>query len=271
MNYYKYDIEKLKDKNSFIKNASLYYNKFVFKELVVLNNKITSKSFKKSLKEIRERYKDVLISIIKNLFESSKSGSDSLQEIINSLRKIRENFINSLKQRYIILSYTLEVKTPFLIGAGIPSIDEIGFYWLRNYGIPVIPGTSIKGCFKSCLLDVLKDYLEEIFGTEDKMGKVIFLDAIPLGEICLGIDFQTPHFQKYYIDNKPPNDVYNPVPLSFLHVSKGRFRLDILIDKDEGNIADKIKNHIKIFLEEYGVGAKTSMGYGRFKIINQNS
>ncbi|KAF2956647.1 hypothetical protein AS160_04435 [Marinitoga sp. 38H-ov] len=273
-----------------IKNSSLYYDKFVFSEkrLMEKDNTISDeinrvlngdtrneniKNNRNKLKrdlasrkiddvlerQIKERYKDILINI----------ATRELKEKIELAKRLRINMIKSLKNRYRILSYEIYTKTPFLIGAGIPSIDEVGFYWSRNLGLPIIPGTTLKGAFRKFLELKNSTFIDSIFGKEDNKGDAIFLDTIPIDNIELGKEFQAPHFQNYYSKNKAPNDIYNPVPINYLSVFKGKFRLDIIIEKNNDEIFKEIESNIKEFLEFYGLGAKTSMGYGRFNISRQ--
>lgn len=294
-----------------IKNSSLYYDKFVFKEKrimesrknissrinEILNGNTKNVNIKKNIrklqdlddfyyldlkhiedikklakekdiqkvidKQIKERYKDILIKIATN--------SNDLFEKIKTLKRTRERMIKSISKRYRVVSFSeVYAKTSFLIGAGIPSIDEIGFYWSRNFGIPIIPGSTLKGAFRNYLEEIGEKYVEELFGTDEKRGSAIFLDVIPIDKITLAIEYQTPHFQKYYMDNKVPNDIYNPIPLSFLTVSSGKFRVDIILNNENYFELEKtLKIHLKEFLENYGLGAKSSSGYGRFKIENQ--
>nr|WP_280999436.1 type III-B CRISPR module RAMP protein Cmr6 [Marinitoga aeolica] len=287
-----------------IKNSSLYYDKFVFSERRIMekdnttvneiNNILKGNTGDKNIKKNKNELKNIntlfILNNTKDIRDLAKGEKEKVLEkhikqryknilkdlVIKDLCKkieltknIRHNMISSLKNRYDIISYKIYTKTPFLVGAGIPSIDEIGFYWSRNLGLPIIPGTTIKGAFRKYLESEKSTFIKEIFGEEDKKGKVSFLDAVPINDIELGIEYQTPHFQKYYNGNQPPNDVYNPVPLNFLSVFKGKFRVDIIIERNNNNIVEEIQSNFKNFIEYYGLGAKTSMGYGRFKINGQ--
>jgi CRISPR-associated protein Cmr6 len=94
------------------------------------------------------------------------------------------------------------------------------------------------------------------------------MEAIPVDKFELMQEFQTPHFGDYYSSNKVPNDVHNPVPLNFISVKEGStYRFDFLTKNPDENIAKEIEKHFKIILEYIGIGSKTSMGYGRFRNI----
>jgi CRISPR-associated protein Cmr6 len=77
------------------------------------------------------------------------------------------------------------------------------------------------------------------------------------------MEYQTPHFTKYYMDNRPPNDVYNPSPISFIVVKEGQYRFDFVSKKED--TLNSVKELFSDFLKFYGIGAKTSNGFGRFK------
>lgn len=113
---------------------------------------------------------------------------------------------------------------------------------------------------------------QKIFGTQDKKGEVIFLDAVieSLDRRSMAKDIMTPHYSNYYSDNKtPPKDSLFPVPISFLTMEKVKFNFYFLGKDDE--ILDKIWNGCNGWLaealKEKGIGAKTSVGYGYFQNI----
>ncbi|HOO75055.1 MAG TPA: type III-B CRISPR module RAMP protein Cmr6 [Tepiditoga sp.] len=219
----------------------------------------------KTLEYTRKKYKN-------NLKEDLKSGL-KYQETMNYLNNVREKMILSYKKRNIT-TITGNYKTivPLLIGIGIPSIDEIGFVWSRNYGLPYIPSSSIKGAFRNYIKNLENDFSEKeklIFGSdssESEAGNVYFFDAIPVRNIKLLKDIETPHFSDYYEKGNTPNDTENPKPIQFLSLEKNiSFRFDFVIKDKKEEIKDFIEKHFPFFLENYGLGAKTSMGYGRFK------
>lgn len=108
----------------------------------------------------------------------------------------------------------------------------------------------------------------DIFGTQEKKGKVIFFDAYPVGNINLKIDIMNPHYSGYYNESKPPADWQKPNPIKFLTVEKTKFQF-FLASKDTNRDIDLLCHTIKALkqaLKEQGVGAKTSLGYGLFDV-----
>ena len=140
--------------------------------------------------------------------------------------------------------------------------------------------------------DILRHKL--LFGTQNFKGLLIFLDAYPEIQDNQGIfelDVMTPHYSGYYTKDQAPGDWENPKPIVFLTVKNGitfcfnvlfdEFRAkEILKDKNFSQevrkiieewlinssiLSNLVKNWIEDALKEYGVGAKTRLGYGIFE------
>lgn len=100
-----------------------------------------------------------------------------------------------------------------------------------------------------------------IFGSQSVKGSLIVFDAFP--EIFKGfdIDIMNPHYPEYYQGNEPPADWQNPTPIKFLAIPKGtRFNFYFL------NPYEHLETDLKNALSVFGIGAKTSLGYGIFSI-----
>ncbi|GAB6175576.1 hypothetical protein JCM16814_04670 [Desulfobaculum senezii] len=196
------------------------------------------------------------------------------------------------------LSFEATTTSRFVTGMGLPHPKENGFSWMRPYGVPYIPGSSLKGMLRAWLesdwcdwgchrdtrdSDETKDpkaeekercsRLKKLFGTAGQMGEIVFMDVIPSGnKVQLAMDVMTPHYGPYYgasdgdLPNNPPADWYDPVPIQFLTVEAGqKFRIDLLLPQEkavDGDIGEKLREG----LELYGIGAKTSSGFGRFAL-----
>jgi CRISPR-associated protein Cmr6 len=145
--------------------------------------------------------------------------------------------------------------------------------------------------------DILKHKL--LFGTQKFKGLLVFLDAYPEiqnNQQIFELDVMTPHYQGYYTKNQVPGDWENPNPIPFLTVKKGiTFCFNVLFDKfraeriltlkddefpnvnvakeiikewlsnDFSKISQDVKEWIEEALTEFGVGAKTRLGYGIFE------
>lgn len=156
------------------------------------------------------------------------------------------------------------------LGLGIESVLEIGCRLHSTYGVPVIPGSSLKGA--------LRAYLESdarytaaakfLFGELEGAGFADVYDGWwdPSGNNSgLAPDVITVHHQKYYAGKAAPVDFESPVPVPFLTVT-GKFYFAIRTPNESWDRF--VTGALKELLEKRGIGAKRSSGYGRFKFAS---
>jgi CRISPR-associated protein Cmr6 len=192
-----------------------------------------------------------------------------------------------------IHSFELTVIYPgLLIGSGIPHESntegefKIGFSFDYTTGLPVIPGSSVKGLLRSAFQQAEGEYIRylldkkpsidigalerEIFEGETIVHgekkviplykRDIFFDAVMIKvsnsqDKFLAEDYITPH-------RSPFED---PVPLLFLKVLPRvtflfQFRLHPGIIS-----AEQKKVLFEHIIRDSGIGAKTNVGYGKFE------
>lgn len=170
------------------------------------------------------------------------------------------------------------------IGLGNESVYENGFTFHPTYGIPYLPGTSLKGMTRHWAIANGKDknLIEQIFGNENRpdikteeirQGRIIFFDAYPtqLEQCMLQPDIMNNHYPDYYEGKKPPADWLSPRPIFFLTMKKVEFRFLLGViprggaqDEDK-TLLDTAKEWLENALFESGIGAKTAVGYGRMR------
>jgi len=226
------------------------------------------------------------------------------EDFINSIEIRKKQIIKQLqKEGYHLENFPLSISWRLVIGLGASHPQKTSMTLHHIYGIPYIPGSAIKGVTRHWAVlkfadnnkkdnekfeDAIKRIAEalesgddlnievdkvtfkdliEIFGTQEKQGKVIFFDAYPVGEIKLKIDIMNPHYPKYYSEGQPPTDWQNPVPIKFLTVENTKFAF-YLASKTKDDPNKKLLNIAKELLLEaiknYGIGARTLLGYGIF-------
>lgn len=171
------------------------------------------------------------------------------------------------------------------IGLGNESVYENGFTFHPTYGIPYLPGTSLKGMTRHWAVANGKDkkLIEQIFGNENRpdiktedirQGRIIFFDAYPaeLKESMLQPDIMNNHYPEYYEGKKPPADWLSPRPIFFLTMKEVEFRFLLGViprggAQEEGDkkLLDTAKKWLENALFESGIGAKTAVGYGRMR------
>ena len=115
----------------------------------------------------------------------------------------------------------------------------------------------------------------KVFGDQKQAGKVVFLDAFPGKDVTIKLDIMNPHYPKYYSGDEAPTDWQNPTPIKFLTVENTSFNFALALNKKETDqnqnkidsdpaMLDVAEKWLKKALENHGVGAKTSVGYGYF-------
>jgi len=176
-------------------------------------------------------------------------------KIVENYCETISNFIKNLNSK----SFTSKITYRLLIGSEV-SVYETSIRLHHIYGIPFIPSTAIKGVVKSYLeLENKFDNYIDLFGTQEKEGKIIFFDAFPTSKPNIKIDIMNPHYGDYYNKDKAPTDDKNPIPINFLTVEDTTFQF-LIASKEEID-----KSFITLFeeaLQNHGIGAKTAVGYG---------
>lgn len=194
---------------------------------------------------------------------------------------------------------SLRTSGRLVIGLGAQNVLEAGLRLHQTYGVPVIPGSALKGLAAHYCHDVWGDwgnsnageqsrgfrnpgltpeegkYHKLLFGQTDDGGVIAFHDAWLApeslaqdgGAVCL--DVMTPHHPKWQTDQLPPSDFDSPNPVTFLAV-QGRFHVRVSwvgpcetpepLARQWTDLAFKL---LKSALADWGVGGKTNSGYGR--------
>lgn len=203
--------------------------------------------------------------------------------------------------------FELELVSRLLVGHGNPSGSEVGLTLHHTWGVPMIPGSAIKGvlahhiaehygdrddperkAWAGVLYDEARiqagpgDHYRTIFGAPASReepegasrGKLVFHDALYVpgstaDDKPLARDVLTVHNKKYYDakGNHFPNDYDDPNPVAFLTVRPGA-RFCFVIE-GEAEWLDIAESLLREALDESGVGGKTSLGYGRFRRVER--
>ncbi len=202
----------------------------------------------------------------------------------------REHALRQLAHTWI---FELETKQRTIVGIGAATPWENSITLQRPWGVPIVPGTALKGVAAAYAHKRLEDekwrrrpekkqegggdWHNLLFGTTEERGLICFHDALWMhdkGAITCGLhlDTITVHHPTYYQKgSEPPADWDTPTPIPFLSFG-GKLVSAITWC---GGLADEetITRWLEIayeFLEkaltEEGVGAKTSSGYGRMSI-----
>ncbi len=158
---------------------------------------------------------------------------------------------------------------------------DISLAWDPILDLPYIPASSIKGVvrsyFKNKEIKIDNLGVDNLLGEgEEKghVGYVIFLDAYPVDceSTLLEPDVITPHYKEAMDETS-----VRPTPIVFPTIAPGTkicfpIAINTKQNKRLGNmsIVNKLIKSIAEALEE-GIGAKTSLGYGRIKIEKEQA
>ncbi len=169
-----------------------------------------------------------------------------------------------------------------VVGLGGETVLETDLTLHHLYGIPYIPGSALKGLTRAYATSEAEEghvskkieeddkTIQRIFGSQERAGSVIFFDAMPVnGYFAFDLDIMNAHYPDYYGQNKAPTNDQNPNPVTFLTVTDTvfMFALAPVVRKTKQDV-DQAKKWLKKALAKYGVGGKTSAGYGYFTDIH---
>lgn len=178
-------------------------------------------------------------------------------------------------------TFDLTLDWRMVVGLGGETVLETDLTLNHLYGIPYIPGSALKGLtrgyvtgevFPSKDIEHDNEIVKRIFGSQEHAGTVVFFDAMPTnGTAKFALDIMNPHYPDYYGKGAPPTNDQSPNPITFLTVAETTFAF-ALAPRSGNSQYMKDVEQTKIWLQEalqkYGVGGKTSAGYGYFKNVH---
>ncbi|WP_028885417.1 type III-B CRISPR module RAMP protein Cmr6 [Teredinibacter turnerae] len=247
------------------------------------------------------------------------SSKQNFIEQFETLEKSATEYLRqfSLKQMALVESLggiwfvaQLQENAVFITGTGNPHPLENGFLWHPTLDNPYVPGSAVKGLFRSWLETELgygaeasatpdedKADLKRYFGSDSKsnasgknsqVGELVFFDAIPIASPALKAEVMTPHMGQYYVKGTDKNEVgkpdavpadwHNPIPIPMLVMSKGKFLFSVApragLADDAKNTLSEERPSLAIALQNSlryaGLGAKTATGFGRFTVDEES-
>ena len=159
----------------------------------------------------------------------------------------------------------------FVTGLGRSHPVENGFAWHPTLGTPYLPGSSMKGLVRAWAInDAVPtpgcDTITRLLGDAGTSGSIGFLDAVPTAPVRLEADVMTPHYAEWTA-SRPPGDWRSPVPIPFLVTAGETPFLFGLVPRRTVSSKDLaiVSGWLSSALTWAGAGAKTAVGYGRFR------
>lgn len=220
----------------------------------------------------------------RNTLEKAISIMQVIQK--DSLEVVRRRY-KTLEKVYESLGYGFKKMEARLLYRGLVGVGEgfgrlafeVGLSWDPILQLPLFPGSSIKGATRVIAEAVVRgeediggirmerNDVERIFGYSERgraaMGTVIFHDAYPIepgyNGLILEPDVITPIYKDQIEEHKA-----SPTPIPFLAIARAVKFLFFLASKHKDDLS-KASECLKRALE-YGVGAKTLIGYSLFKM-----
>lgn len=169
------------------------------------------------------------------------------------------------------------------VGLGEKGVMEFGLTLHRLYGTPFIPGSALKGLLRRFVQAELpkgedaaagyrrEDVLRVLLGDTGSASYLVFHDAWYVWDSAPGNrplvrDVVTPHHQAYNanrgINTPGPWDFDDPVPNPWISATGAYL---VAVTGPDAEWADWALRMLGIALAEWGVGGKTSSGYGRLR------
>lgn len=175
------------------------------------------------------------------------------------------------------------VQNRLIVGLGAGSVRDASITLHRAYGVPLVPGSALKGLARRYALAMLPEanpadpaatgwkalVMQALFGEQADASHVVFFDAwyVPKSAVDdrpLRRDVMTVHHPGYYGSQggsgPGPWDLDDPTPIPFVSAT-GHFL--VAVKGPTRNWADFALQLLMHALADWGVGAKTSSGYGR--------
>jgi CRISPR-associated protein Cmr6 len=202
-------------------------------------------------------------------------------QLVENVYKRWQNAITEMHAQH----FTAITAWRMVVGLGGETVLETDLTLHHLYGIPFIPGSALKGLTRAYVTgeveghkgkDIEKDdpVVQRIFGTQKDAGSVIFFDAMPINDkIRFDLDIMNAHYPKYYGEKQPPANNQDPNPVTFLTIANTTFLFALAPrrpkdPKDTEDVALAM-GWLQSALRDYGIGGKTSAGYGYFTIPQQ--
>lgn len=221
-------------------------------------------------------------SLTDEMFEKKPMKQYESTTMLDKINRQMSLITNAYKPN--VLRIKFQVENRLIIGNSGGNYGNVSIIAIHpTYCIPYIPSSAIKGAFRSYMIyskyngdEAAAKHCENfirLFGVSNnnqeegnkiKKGRVIFLDAFPMDKFVIEQDVQTVHFSQYYKGESYPRDDIERVPIKMYTVGKTVFLISVIYNAEQfdDNQLKEFYDYFKETFTEFGIGAKTSLGYG---------
>jgi len=215
--------------------------------------------------------------------EGEKAGEIKRKHIERLCRTTASDFYRDAFSRWKSLTQDVRrfavlearVQGRLYIGTTRDTPLETGITVHHTYGMPMIPGSSVKGLCRSQSDSIAdKEVVEYLFGNDwgekDEAavisGGIVYHDAwwVPEGQPFVS-EVVTVHHQEYYgsCGETPATDFDSPIPAPQI-ATQGKFYFVI---EGPQAWAELARHLLRQALEHQGIGGKRSSGYGYLNVF----
>lgn len=199
------------------------------------------------------------------LLQAATAGELVSAELVCAVQNRRALAMELLRRRsYQVACLRVNPEERLVVGLSAAPPLETGIALHGTYGMPILPGSSLKG-----LALATSGGPHAAYGSTDSQGEVIFLDAMPIPPARLEREVMTPHVLQYYNDpSTPPAEYWPPTPVPFLAAGRDQHFRVFLLSRDGGSLS-AAQQALTDGLVDRGLGAKTAAGYGYCRVVEE--
>ncbi len=177
-----------------------------------------------------------------------------------------------------VRTFTAETLWYFTTGKGASDLVGSLLFLHQNFALPIIRGSSLRGTAHVYARDYLlseekitAEEIQHLFGNspeeeEHNQGALTFFDAFPLVADCLKVTAITNQNDGYYSGNEQLMIKNNVIPLFHLCV-RANAPFVFAIGSADDQALETGEKILQLALRKSGVGAKIHVGYGYFRVL----
>ena len=247
--------------------------------------------------DVKVELKRRFIESIVNHYSNRKTLSNRIGIVHNIYNALIDGLVSS---GFNVVVMDGKLRSPATIGVSqgvLKAVLEVGVCWNHIVDLPMIPGSSVKGAVRGALETIAGERgisnssIEVLFGKgghEGWAGLLLFFDAYPVAVrnskgLLLEPDIVSPHYMKGS-EVVRYERLVEPVPVPHVSIAPGTvFRFVIAAEPSEdvesalnelmkslgkevrGGLGWKLAT-LLVTAFEFGIGARTSRGYGKFVV-----